>query len=79
MFICIKIQGMRCNHWSLETYVETHVMPSGNACSSHLGRILKSGGIGVIERTHAMHKHMQTQAHFSGVLMFNSVNLYVQT
>lgn len=58
-------------------------MPSGNTHSSHSGRILKAGGMGAIERTHmhAMHKHtyMQTQALFSGVLMFNSVNLYVQT
>lgn len=48
-----------------------------------LTRILRPGGIRAKERTHmrAVHKHtyMQTQALFSGVLMFNSVNLYVQT
>lgn len=58
-------------------------MPSGNTHSSHSGRILRPGGISAKERTHmrAVRKHTytQTQAFFSGVLMFNSVNLYVQT
>lgn len=58
-------------------------MPGGNMHGSHSRRILRPGGISAKERTHmrAVHKHTytQTQALFSGVLMFNSVNFHVQT